>query len=160
MTRLLPSRIMVPEMPLAFWIAETEVPYFAASPESVSPLRTVWRVVLATAGLGFGFGLVVLATVGFLLVVEREAVLVGREDVVRVAVGRVEVVRVAVGFGVEVEFEAIVRSGVVGRVGGRRISGLLPLDGSGVTSGGGRSFLATSRAGWRHFDGSSAQAST
>lgn len=126
---------MVPEIPLAFWMADTDVPYLEASPDSVSPFLMVWRTVVG-AGFGFGFGLlVVFATVGLGLLVVRAVVLRVPEEPVALAFGRVLLLLAisrVVGFGVL----------LTGFDGGRMISGDLP-GGSGVMLVGTGSFFAT-----------------
>jgi len=138
MTRDLPSRIIVPERPLAFWMADTEVPYLEASPDSVSPFLMVWRTVF---GVGFGLGLlVVFATVDLGLVVVRAVVLREPEEPLVLAFGR-ELVLLATsrgsGFGALTGFGEL-----VGFDGGRMISGDLP-GGRGVMWVGTGSFFAT-----------------
>ena len=139
MTRDLPSRIIVPERPLAFWMADTEVPYLEASPDSVSPFLMVWRTVFGAVVFGFGL-LVVFATVGLGLVVVRAVVLREPEESLVLAFGR-ELVLLAIsrggGFGVLTGFDAL-----TGFDGGRMISGDLP-GGRGVMWVGTGSFFAT-----------------
>ena len=51
--------MLVPDIPLAFWIALTETPYLRLRPYRVSPLTTLYTLNLGATltGVGLGFGL-------------------------------------------------------------------------------------------------------